>query len=215
MTTPANPFTQYNSTHLMDAIRRNPNFISLVNRLAGTTDISEWDVRYNDQLPTGSTYSVQNNAVEIYLPYGHIYVQMYVRRPPWHAGKTGSLCASVGIELPPVPVRTTWADNGIVHSDGRTRSIVNQAESVDDAGFENGKFLKKFISATKALEKAIDEFTGPAGETIVEIAVKRAKSCASGKEKMPVVYQTLKASGHFNAQQVETLRHLFKDAGLL
>ena len=214
MTTPANPFSQYNSKHLFDAIRGNPNFISLVNRLAGTTDISEWDIRYNDDLPTGSSYSIQRNAVEIYLPYGHLYVKMYVRRP-WYAGKTGSLCASVGIELPPVPVRTTWAENGIVHSDGRTRSIVNEAETVDDAGFENGKFVKKFISATKALQKAIDELSGPTGEAIVDIALKRAKDCASGKEKMPYVYQTLKASGHFNDKQIETMRHLFIDAGLL
>lgn len=214
MTTLQHPFNQYKSKHLMDAIRLNPNFIDLVNKLAGTTDISEWDVRHIDSVPPANSYLIQANAVEIFLPYGHMYVQMHVRRP-WQTGKTPTFSASVGIELPPVPIRTNWYDGGIVHSDGRTRSIVNVVGTIDDAGFENGKFVKKFISATKALQKAIDELSLPTGESIVDIAVKRAKDCTSGKEKMPYVYQTLKASGHFNAKQVETLRHLFSDAGLL
>lgn len=214
MTTPANPFTQYNSTHLMDAIRRNPNFISLVNRLAGTTDISEWDMRFLDGVPANTSYTVQSNAVEINLPYGFMYLTMYARRS-WQTGKAPTLYASVGIELPPIPVRTNWYDNGIVHSDGRTRAIHNGVETVEDAGFENGKFLKKFISASKALEKAIDELKSVDGFSIVDIALKRAKDCTSGKNKMLFVYQSLIASDYFDTKQAETLRHLFKDAGLL
>lgn len=211
-----NPFEKYDSKCLYDMAIVNRPFIDLANSLAGTTDISEWEVRFKDA-PISSTAEF-----EVMLPYGMLSVILRARQgwtyDPKMQKSVGqgaySAYADVVLRLPPVPIKTNYYDTQIIHSDARSRNIANGAATIDELGIENGKFNKKFATASKALAKVITNLR-QGNFTIIDQSLKRAANCTNNKDVMPVVYQTLVASGHFDDRQKQMLRHLFKDAGLL
>lgn len=214
-----NPFEKYDSKCLYDMAIVNRPFIDLVNSLAGTTDISEWEVYFKD---TPRSHEEHHAGFEVMLPYGMLSVILWVRQG-WvynpqiqKSVPTGhyNAYADVALRLPPVPIKTNYYDTQIIHSDARSRNIANGAATIDELGIENGKFNKKFATASKTLAKVITDLR-QGDFTIIDQSLKRAADCTSNKDVMPVVYQTLVASGHFDDRQKQMLRHLFKDAGLL
>ncbi len=223
-TTPVNPFVDFTSKHLYDNAIKSPTFVVLAHRLANTTDISEWTVRFWDEHSPGNYYN-RTFGFEIELAYGVLRVDFCVRQSTvWDAsigkyvGSANFGYSNIALVLPTVPIRTTWYDGKIINTDSRSRSILNGAKTAEDFGISDGKFAKKLNSAAKALSKAIDEIEAenPAdARSIMEYVLSRVKVCLANKDALISVYQSLAMSGHFNAKQVEMLRHVFKDADLL
>lgn len=216
-----NPFEQYKSKHLYDIAIKSPAFVVLAHRLAGTSDINEWNPRFFDVHDVDAYYN-QRIGFDIVLPYGLLEVNMCVRQGHVWDSATKQFCPAdtftayshVVFSLPQIPIKTNWYDSKLISTDGRSRSVVNGARNVADLGIDDGNYAKKFQSAAKALTKAIDELDST-HHGIIKYALERAKSCTSKREEMYSVYQTLVASEHFDAKQIDMLRHIFKESGLL